>query len=144
MFGMGFTEILIISVIAILFLGPDKLPSAMIEIAKFFRNVKNTVGTVKESLEQEMNVAEIKQEALAYKKELLDAGNDLKNATDVKGMVNTSLGNLDDDDFLHDHDDDSYDEDGVYKEKKEPAKAEKVTFEKKKKKNIDKEETKDV
>ena len=144
MFGMGFTEILIITVIAILFLGPDKLPSAMIEIAKFFRNVKNTVGTVKESLEQEMNVAEIKQEALAYKKELLDAGNDLKNATDVKGMVNTSLGNLDDDDFLHDHDDDSYDEDGVYKEKKEPAKAEKVTFEKKKKKNIDKEETKDV
>ncbi len=136
MFGMGFTEILIITVIAILFLGPDKLPSAMIEIAKFFRNVKNTVGTVKESLEQEMNVAEIKQEALAYKKELLDAGNDLKNSADINGMVNTSLGNLDDD-ILDDDDD--------FDDKTEPAKAEKVTFEKKKKKkNIDKEETTDV
>ena len=35
MFGMGFTEILIIMVIAILFLGPDKLPGAMVDIAKF-------------------------------------------------------------------------------------------------------------
>ena len=41
MFGFGFTEILIIVVIAILFLGPDKLPSAMVDVAKFFRSVKN-------------------------------------------------------------------------------------------------------
>ncbi|MDQ1267985.1 MAG: hypothetical protein QG560_628, partial [Campylobacterota bacterium] len=27
MFGMGFTEIVVIAIIAILFLGPDKLPS---------------------------------------------------------------------------------------------------------------------
>ena len=73
MFGMGFTEILIIAVIAILFLGPDKLPSAMVDIAKFFRQMKKTVGSMKESLEEEMNVSEIKNEALAYKKQLLDA-----------------------------------------------------------------------
>ncbi len=137
MFGMGFTEILIIAVIGILFLGPDKLPSAMIEIAKFFRSVKNTVGTVKESLEQEMNVADIKAEALAYKKELLETTDSLKQATDVQGMVGSSLSNLDDD-LLDDFDD----EDEV---KQAPKKAEKVTFEKKpKKKKIDKEETTDV
>ena len=54
MFGMGFTEILFIAVIAILFLGPDKLPSAMVDIAKFFRQVKKTLGTVKDSLEEEI------------------------------------------------------------------------------------------
>jgi len=35
MFGMGFTEILFIAVIAIIFLGPDKLPEAMVQIANF-------------------------------------------------------------------------------------------------------------
>lgn len=44
MFGMGFTEILIIAIIAILFLGPDKLPSAMVEIAKFLEIQKTLLA----------------------------------------------------------------------------------------------------
>ena len=34
MFGIGFTELVLIAIVAILFLGPDKLPQAMVEIAK--------------------------------------------------------------------------------------------------------------
>ena len=126
MFGMGFTEILIISVIAILFMGPDKLPGAMVEIAKFFRTVKKTVGSVKDSLEEEMNVSEIKQEALAYKKELLDASDKLHKATDIKGNITAELTNLNDD-ILGDEtvEDDT---------PKAAPKPEKVTFEKKPKK----------
>ena len=138
MFGLGFTEILIIAVIAILFLGPDKLPSAMVEVAKFFRSVKKTIGTVKDSLEEEMNITDIKEEALAYKKELLSATDELKQATSIPD-VGASLTNLGDD-FLGDDL-----EPVAKKEKKEPVKPEKVTFEKKKKpKKIDKEETTDV
>jgi sec-independent protein translocase protein TatB len=132
MFGMGFTEILIIAVIAILFLGPDKLPSAMVEIAKFFRTAKNTIGSVKDSLEEEMNVSEIKQEALAYKKQLLDASDKLEKATDVKGAMNSQLDNiLNDDDELS---------------PKAPASSQEVTFKKKKKKEkkSDEEENIDV
>lgn len=135
MFGMGFTEILIIAVIAILFLGPDKLPSTMVEVAKFFRSVKKTIGTVKDSLEEEMNVADIKEEALAYKKELLSAGDELKKSTGIND-VQASLTNLNDD-FLDDYSEPT--------EKKEPVKPEKVTFEKKKKnKKIEKEDSADV
>ena len=54
MFGMGFTEILVIGIIAILFLGPDKLPETMVEIAKFLRNVKRTVTNAKSSIESEL------------------------------------------------------------------------------------------
>jgi len=144
MFGLGFTEIMIIAVIAILFLGPDKLPSAMVEVAKFFKNVKSTVGTVKESLEQEMNVSEIKAEALAYKKELLDAQDSVKKASGIDD-VSASLTNLGDDllgdDLLHDMDDDE-DDDEPKPSKKSP-KPEKVTFEKKTKKTK-KEEIADV
>jgi len=128
MFGMGFTEILIIAVIAILFLGPDKLPSAMVDIAKFFRNVKNTVGTVKESIEQEMNVSEIKEEALAYKKELLEAKEKVAKVTDISSL-NENISSLTDD-FL----------DQIPKEEspKPAPKEEKVTFAKKSK--VEKEE----
>jgi len=38
MFGLGFMEILFIAIIAILFLGPDKLPGAMVDIAKFIKH----------------------------------------------------------------------------------------------------------
>jgi sec-independent protein translocase protein TatB len=104
MFGMGFTEILIIAVIAILFLGPDKLPGAMVDIAKFFRSAKNAMGTVKDTLEEEMHVSDIKKEALAYKEELTKASSDIHNATDIKRQVSSQFegltGSLLDDDDL--------------------------------------------
>ena len=94
MFGMGFTEILIIAVIAILFLGPDKLPGTLVDIAKFFKNVKNTVGSVKDSLEQEMNVSDIKKEALEYKAKLEQAASTLDSLNDVKGTVNKEIASM--------------------------------------------------
>jgi len=73
MFGMSLGEILIIAIIAILFLGPDKLPDAMVKIAKFFKTVKSSVNDVKSTFEQEMKIQELKDEALTYKKKLDDA-----------------------------------------------------------------------
>jgi sec-independent protein translocase protein TatB len=83
MFGMGFAEILIIAVIAILFLGPDKLPETMVEIAKFFRSVKKTVTSAKQSLEEELHMSDIKEEALNYKKELTSASSELGRMADM-------------------------------------------------------------
>ncbi len=139
MFGMGFTELLLIAVIAILFLGPDKLPSTMIEIAKFFKNVKTTIGTVKDSLEEEMNLSEIKQEALAYKQELLNATESLHKVTDIPAQASAKLTSLTDD-ILKD------DEDIKQSPKQAPKEPQEVTFKKKtKKEKIDKEEdNKDV
>ena len=84
MFGIGFTELLIISIVAILFLGPDKLPQAMIEMAKFIKSVKKTVGEAKSSLEEEMKIADLKEEALSYKKQLDDATSELKNFKNIE------------------------------------------------------------
>ncbi|MBE0492084.1 MAG: Sec-independent protein translocase subunit TatB [Sulfurospirillum sp.] len=73
MFGMGFTEILLIAVIAILFLGPDKLPSAMVQIAKFFKQFKSSINDAKNSFEQEIKLEELKTQTQAYKKRLEEA-----------------------------------------------------------------------
>jgi len=86
MFGMGFIEILIILVIAILFLGPEKLPTAIVDIAKFFKQIKTTVGSMKDSLEEEMNVTELKEEALSYKKQLFEAQESLKKVVDLSAL----------------------------------------------------------
>lgn len=72
MFGMGFAEILIIVVIAILFLGPDKLPQTMVDIARFFRSAKRTIASAKSSIEEELHLEDIKREVDGYKNNLLD------------------------------------------------------------------------
>jgi len=132
MFGMGFTEILSIAVIAILFIGPDKLPGTMIDIAKFFRNIKSTIGSVKETLESEINVSDIKKEALEYKAQLESATARLSHVTDVKSQISEQI--------------DSF-ENAVEDEKaivpKKEIKTEEVTF-KKKKTNIQEEDITDV
>lgn len=114
MFGIGFTELLLISIIAILFLGPDKLPQTMVDIAKFIKSVKKTVGDAKNSLEEEMKIADLKDEALSYKKQLDDATSELKN-----------FKNINFDDF----DDVSYDDESSTKSPKDVANI-KITEEK--------------
>jgi len=83
MFGMGLGELFFIAVIAVLFLGPDKLPDAMIQIAKFFRSVKRTVNDAKISLEEELRVSELKEEALKYKQQLDRASQVLEKSTNA-------------------------------------------------------------
>lgn len=83
MFGMGIGEIFLIVIIAILFLGPDKLPSTMVDIAKFFRSVKGTVNEAKATLQEEMKLSEMKESALNYKNELTNASAELERLTNV-------------------------------------------------------------
>ncbi|PAF45516.1 twin arginine-targeting protein translocase TatB [Helicobacter sp. 11S02629-2] len=67
MFGFGFGEILLIVVVAIIFLGPDKLPKAIVDIAKFIKAVKKTIDGAKDTIDKELNISELKKEALEYK-----------------------------------------------------------------------------
>jgi len=78
MFGMSFAEIMIIAVIAVLFLGPDKLPSTMVQIAKFFKSFKSSINDAKSSFEQEIKLQELKDETLEYKKKLDDAATSVR------------------------------------------------------------------
>lgn len=83
---MGFAEIIIIAIIAVIFLGPDKLPETMVNIAKFFKSLKSTVASAKDSLEQELNISELKKEALSYKEDLMSASNELERVTSGSGL----------------------------------------------------------
>ncbi|WQW71258.1 Sec-independent protein translocase protein TatB [Helicobacter pylori] len=68
MFGMGFFEILVVLIVAIIFLGPEKFPQAVVDVVKFFRTVKKTLNDAKDTLDKEINIEEIKKETLEYQK----------------------------------------------------------------------------
>lgn len=78
MFGMGFTEILMIAVVAIIFLGPEKLPKFLVDIAKFFKSLKRAVSDAKMQLEQEVKLTELKEEANEYKQKFASITQEMK------------------------------------------------------------------
>jgi sec-independent protein translocase protein TatB len=53
MFGMGGTEILVILIVALLFLGPDKLPDAAKTISKGIRDLRKQTRDFRETIESD-------------------------------------------------------------------------------------------
>lgn len=119
MFGMGFMEIFLIAVVAIIALGPEKLPTAMVEIAKFIKKFKSGVEDAKSTLDNELNITEMKAEASKFKAQIDDA----KSSVDVRNNLDLGL-----DDILN-----GDDKVGTTSEDEEPKK-EKTTPKKIKKK----------
>jgi sec-independent protein translocase protein TatB len=78
MFGMGFTEILLIAMVAIIALGPEKLPTTMIQIAKFINKIKNGLADAKTTLDNELNISELKAEATKFKTQIEETKTSLK------------------------------------------------------------------
>ena len=72
MFGMGFMEIFLIAIVAVIALGPDKLPTAMVEVAKFLKKFKTGVDDAKSTLDNELNITELKEEANKFKSQISD------------------------------------------------------------------------
>lgn len=71
-------EIIVILVIAVLVLGPEKLPSTAVQIAKILKALKKQVDDAKESIEKEIRVSEIKKEADKYKNEFSEYNQNIR------------------------------------------------------------------
>jgi len=77
MFGLGFTEILLIAVVALLFIGPDKLPDTMKTIARTLGKAKRMFDETKDTIQNELRIDELREEALGYKAQIEKAKSDL-------------------------------------------------------------------
>lgn len=75
---MSMGEIIVILVIAVLVLGPEKLPSTAVQIAKILKALKKQVDDAKESIEKEIRVSEIKKEADKYKNEFSEYNQNIR------------------------------------------------------------------
>ena len=78
MFGMSLPEIIVILVVAVLVLGPDKLPEALVKFAKFFKYFKAQVNSAKSNFEQEVRIAELKADAAKLKDSITGVGENVR------------------------------------------------------------------
>ena len=80
MFGMGFMEIFLVLIVAVIALGPEKLPGAAVDVAKFFKKFKSGLDDAKSSLDNELNISEMKKEADQFKSSV----SNIKNITSLE------------------------------------------------------------
>jgi sec-independent protein translocase protein TatB len=82
MLDIGFSELLVVVVLAVLVLGPDKLPEAMKDFAKLVKKVKKMWNDATKDITRELELEEMKEEVQKYKDEL----NKLQNETKLPGV----------------------------------------------------------
>jgi sec-independent protein translocase protein TatB len=91
---MGFSEILFVAVIAIIVLGPEKLPDAMRDLGRLFVKIKKMWRDATSDIRRELELEEMKAEMEQYKKQLQELQNRVENETDEIKSSLTSLDEL--------------------------------------------------
>lgn len=83
MFDVGFWELLVIGVLALLILGPERLPGAMRSTIKTIRSVRNTASGFKQEMEHQLRVHELHENLKkAEQQGLKDLSPELKESVD--------------------------------------------------------------
>ncbi len=90
---LGFSEILFIAIIAIIVLGPEKLPDTMVQIGKFIGKIKRMWKDATADIRKEIELEEMKEEMKKYKEELEKLQ---RKVNDDVGEINKGLTSLDD------------------------------------------------
>jgi sec-independent protein translocase protein TatB len=107
MFDMGFTEIMLISIVALVVIGPERLPGVARTAGKYFTKLRNFVMDVRADVESELKADELREILTKQEKELnslkdavKDVGKDLNLSEDlgvaeIKKSIEDAMPNLD-------------------------------------------------
>lgn len=68
MFDIGFAEILIVAIVALVVLGPEKLPTAIRTVGLWVGRIRRTVGSIQAEISQELKIDELKRTTAIKKK----------------------------------------------------------------------------
>ena len=82
MFGIGIPEMIIIAIVALIFIGPDKLPGVLrsigkglVELKRATSDVRSTVQEEMQKIEDEIEIKEVRESAQDFKNELGSVAN---------------------------------------------------------------------
>jgi sec-independent protein translocase protein TatB len=81
MFGMGFFEIFLVLIVAIIALGPEKLPTAAVEVVKFFKKFKSGIEDAKSTINNELQLEDMKREAQQFQSSLTEIKSNVEDVT---------------------------------------------------------------
>ena len=109
MFGIGLPEMIIIAVVALIFIGPDKLPGVLrsigkglVELKRATSDVRSTVQEEMHKIEEEIELKEVRESAQDFKNELGGVANKVDpltlskfNTDDQKEEISDSINESD-------------------------------------------------
>ena len=93
MFDIGFPELVVVSVVALLVIGPEKLPETIRTISLWIGRVQRSFASIRREIETEIGADEIRQQLHneSIMKELEETKNTLQQAgQEVRSTINGS------------------------------------------------------
>jgi sec-independent protein translocase protein TatB len=90
MFDIGFPELILVSVIALLVLGPERLPEALRTMGLWLGRLRRSFTTVKAEIEREIGMDEIRRQL--HNEAVLE---DIKRIEDEVRATGQDVGNID-------------------------------------------------
>lgn len=70
MFDIGFSELLIVAIVALIVLGPERLPMAVKTAGMWLGRIKRTVGSVQKEISEELRIEEMRRAAKEQQEKL--------------------------------------------------------------------------
>lgn len=83
MFDVGFSELLLLSIIALVVLGPEKLPRVARTLGGLTRKARSSWLNLKRSIEAEMRAEELKQPLKKFHDEIKSTVDDVNSRVDA-------------------------------------------------------------
>ena len=71
MFDVGFTELMLIALIALLVFGPERLPKLVRDVSYWIRKIRGLVTTARAEIQRELEVTELR-ESLRHKRQTVE------------------------------------------------------------------------
>lgn len=84
MFDVGFTELFLLAIIGLLVLGPERLPGVARTIGSFVRKARMSWISLRNTIESEMNEADLSKPIKKTSEELRQIGRELSEKTALK------------------------------------------------------------
>lgn len=78
MLNIGMTELLVFGIIALLVLGPDKLPEAVRFAGKWYGKLKRLASNVQNDIDRELRMSELKEQMQTEMKRIQDLENKMQ------------------------------------------------------------------
>jgi len=94
MFDVGFLELLLVGVIALIILGPERLPKAAQALGLWIGKAKQSFETIKTEIDREIKLKELQQEIADQKAKLTEGFDLTEDINQIKEDVNQTVNSI--------------------------------------------------
>lgn len=94
MFDAGFTELLLIAVVGLVVVGPERLPGFARTVGKYFGKLRRFMSDVKADVETELRADELRQVVKQQQNEFQSFQKEIEKSTDIDLSNEKSSDNL--------------------------------------------------